>query len=75
MFVLMRIFNCALLLMLTGATTMWLRITIEPSLPPGNWHSMVTGLFLCVLWPALAWSLRSLARFDPADPYRMLWMG
>jgi hypothetical protein len=75
MFVLMRIFNCALLLMLTGATTMWLRITIELSLPSGSWHSMVTGLFVCVLWPALAWSLRSLARFDPADPYRMLWMG
>jgi hypothetical protein len=74
MFVLMRIFNCALLLMLTGAMAMWLRITIEPSLPSGNWHGVLTGLFLCV-WPALAWSLRSLARFDPADPYRMLWMG
>ena len=75
MFVLMRIFNCALLSMLTGATTMWLRITIEPSLPSGSWHGVLTALFLCVLWPALAWSLRSLARFDPADPYRMLWMG
>lgn len=75
MFVFMRIFNCALLLILTGATTMWLRITIEPLLPSGNWHGMLTGLFLCVLWPVLAWSLRSLARFDPADPYRMPWMG
>jgi hypothetical protein len=75
MFVLMRILNCALLLMLTGATTMWLRITIEPSLPLGHWHGVLNGLFLCVLWPALAWSLRSLVRFDPADPYRMLWMG
>jgi hypothetical protein len=69
----MRLLNCALLLMLTGAATIWLRIAIEPYLPPGEWHAMLTGLFLCVLWPALAWSLRSLARVDLADPCSMLW--
>jgi len=69
----MRLFNCALLVMLTGATTVWLRITIEPYLPPGEWHGMLTGLFLCVLWPGLAWSLRSLARVDPTDPCSMSW--
>jgi hypothetical protein len=69
----LRLFNCALLLMLTCAATIWLRIAIEPYLPPGEWHGMLTALFLCVLWPALAWSLRSLARVDLADPCSMLW--
>jgi hypothetical protein len=44
----LRLFNCALLLMLTCAATIWLRITIEPYLPSGEWHGMLTGLFLCV---------------------------
>jgi hypothetical protein len=69
----LRLFNCALLLMLTCAATIWLRITIEPYLPSGEWHGMLTGLFLCVLWPALAWSLRSLARVNLADPCSMPW--
>jgi hypothetical protein len=69
----LRLFNCALLLMLTCAATIWLRITIEPYLPPGEWHGMLTGLFLCVLWPALTWSLRSLARVNLADPCSMPW--
>jgi hypothetical protein len=68
-----RLLNCVLLLILTGATTMWLRTIIEPYLPPGEWHAMLTGLFICVLWPGLTWSLRSLARVDLADPDSVLW--
>lgn len=73
MLTLMRLTNCALLLLLTGIATAWLRVTIEPWLPPGEWHAMLTALFLLVLWPALAWSLRSLARVDPTNPYSMTW--
>jgi hypothetical protein len=69
----MRLANCALLLLLTGAATIWVRVTIEPYLPPGEWHAMLTAIFILVLWPSLAWSLRSLARIDPANPYSMLW--
>jgi hypothetical protein len=65
--------NCALLLLLTGAATIWLRLALEPWLPPGQWHAMLTALFILVLWPSLAWSLRSLLRIDPANPYAMLW--
>jgi hypothetical protein len=65
--------NCALLLLLTGAATIWLRVALEPWLPPGEWHAMLTALFILVLWPSVAWSLRSLARIDPANPYSMLW--
>ena len=57
----LRLFNCALLLMLTCAATIWLRIAIEPYLPPGEWHGMLTGLFLCVLWPVYFAAAPSLA--------------
>ena len=72
MIAIMRLFNWVVLLVLTGAATIWLRMVIEPCLPPGEWHALLTGLFICVLWPALVWSLRSLTRIDPADPYSML---
>jgi hypothetical protein len=31
------------------------------------------AIVIVVLWPALAWSLRSMARIDPTNPYSMLW--
>ncbi len=68
-----RLMNCALLLVLTGIATVWLRVTIEPWLPTGDWHAMLTALFVLVLWPAFAWSLRSLARVDITNPYSMMW--
>jgi hypothetical protein len=69
----MRWANCALLLLLTGIAMIWLRVEIEPCLPPGEWHAMLTPLFIFVLWPLLAWSLRSLAKVDLTNPYSMLW--
>jgi hypothetical protein len=69
----MRFLNCATLLLLTGTATVWLRVAIEPYLPPGQWHVMLNYVFIFGLWPTLAWSLRSMARIDPADPYSMLW--
>jgi hypothetical protein len=69
----MRLFNCVLLLLLTGAATLWLCSTIEPWLAPDQWDAKLTFVFICVLWPMLTWSLRSVTRTDPADPYSMLW--
>jgi hypothetical protein len=69
----MRLANCAMLLLLTGAATIWLSVAIEPYLPSGEWHVMLIALFILVLWPVLAWSLRSLARVDLSNPYSMLW--
>ena len=69
----MQLANRAMLLLLTGVATIWLRVTIEPYLPPGEWHAMLTALFIFGLWPSLAWSLRSLVRVDLTNPYSMLW--
>jgi hypothetical protein len=68
-----RLLNWALLLVLTAAATIWLRAAIDPYLPPGEWHGFLTGMFLFALWPLLVWSLRGLARFDPAKPYASWW--
>ncbi len=73
MIVFMRLTNRALLLLLTGLATAWLRVAIEPFLPPGEGHAMLTAIFMFVLWPALAWSLRSLARVDLTNPCSMMW--
>jgi succinate dehydrogenase hydrophobic anchor subunit len=69
----MRWTYCTLLLLLTGVATIWLRVAIEPYLPPGEWHAMLSALFIFVLWPLLAWSLRSLVRVDLTNPCSMLW--
>ena len=68
-----RLVHGALLLLITAAATVWLRLAIEPWLPPGECQEKLTFLFAIVLWPQLAWSLRSLTRIDPADPCSMLW--
>jgi hypothetical protein len=69
-----RYLNCTMLLLFTGAVTIWLRVVIEPCLTPGGqWQAPLTFLFVFVLWPALSWSLRSMARIDLTNPYSMLW--
>jgi hypothetical protein len=50
-----------------------LRVTIEPYLPPGHWHDLLTGLFICVLWPASVWSLRAVSMTEAADLYTLWW--
>jgi hypothetical protein len=30
-------------------------------LPAGDWHGMLSGLFVAVAWPSLTWSLRGFA--------------
>jgi hypothetical protein len=42
----------------TGLATAWLRGVVDPLLPAGDWHGMLSGLFVVVTWPSLTWSLR-----------------
>lgn len=50
-----------MLMVLTGVATAWLRGVVDPAIPPGEWHGALSGLFVVVTWPSLAWSLRALA--------------
>jgi hypothetical protein len=43
---------------LTGLATAWLHGLVDPLLPAGDWHGMLSGLFVAVTWPSLTWSLR-----------------
>jgi hypothetical protein len=60
-------------LVLTAVVVIWLRFAIEPYLPVGEWHAMLTGLFLCVLWPLSVWSLRSVRLIEASDLYTLWW--
>jgi hypothetical protein len=56
-----RVLGWALLVLLTGLATAWLRGMVDPLLPAGDWHGMLSGLFVAVTWPSLIWSLRGFA--------------
>jgi hypothetical protein len=51
----------AALMVLTGVVTAWLRGQIDPLIPPGEWHGLLSGLFVVAVWPSLTWLLRSFA--------------
>ena len=57
-----RWFGWVLLMLFTGLATAWLRGVVDPLIPAGEWHAMLSGLFVVVVWPALVWSLRPLVR-------------
>jgi hypothetical protein len=63
----------ALKLVLTLVAIIWLRSAIEPYLPPGEWHAMLTGLFICVLWPLSVWLLRSVQVLETTDLFTLWW--
>ena len=48
-----RVFGWALLMLFTGLATAWLRGVVDPLLPAGDWHGMLSGLFVAVTWPSL----------------------
>jgi hypothetical protein len=50
------------LMVVTGLVTAYLRSQIDPLVPSGQWHGLLSGMFVIVVWPALMWSLRSFAR-------------
>jgi len=49
-------------MVVTGLVTAYLRSQIDPLVPSGQWHGLLSGIFVIVVWPALMWSLRSFAR-------------
>jgi hypothetical protein len=53
----------AVVMLLTGLMTAWLCRQLDPVIPPGQWHGLLSGLFVVVAWPSLAWLLRSFARY------------
>jgi hypothetical protein len=52
----------AALMVSTGIATAVLRRLADPFIPAGDWHTLLAGLFVVVVWPALVWSLRPLVR-------------
>jgi len=41
-----RVLGWALLMLFTGLATAWLRGVVDPLLPAGDWHGMLSGLFV-----------------------------
>ncbi|WP_426534095.1 hypothetical protein [Bradyrhizobium sp. McL0615] len=68
-----RVFGWALLMLFTGLATAWLRGVVDPLLPPGDWHAMLSGLFAAVTWPSLTWSLRGFASRHLVELFSLPW--
>jgi hypothetical protein len=56
-----RVVGWVLLMLFTGLATAWLHSLVAPLLPAGDWHGMLSGLFVAVTWLSLTWSLRRFA--------------
>jgi FtsH-binding integral membrane protein len=52
----------ASLMALTGIATACLLDLVSPLFPSGDWHWLISALFVVVVWPALMWSLRPLLK-------------
>jgi hypothetical protein len=63
----------ALLMFFTGLATAWLRGPVDPLLPTGDWHRLLSGLFVVVTWPSLTWSLRGLASRHLIELFTLPW--
>ena len=50
------------LMALTGIATACLLDLVSPLIPSGDWHWLISSLFVIVVWPALMWSLRPLMK-------------
>jgi hypothetical protein len=50
------------LMSMTGIATACLLDLINPLLPPGAAHWLISSLFVVTVWPALMWSLRPLMK-------------
>ena len=61
------------LMVLTGVVTAWLRGYADSVIPAGEWHGLLSGLFVIIVWPSLMWSLRILFRHYPMGVLSLLW--
>ena len=68
-----RCFGWALLMLLTGLATAWLRGVVDPMIPAGEWHAMLSGLFVVTVWPSLTWSLRAFASHHLIELFQLPW--
>jgi hypothetical protein len=50
------------LMTLTGIATACLLDLLSPLIPSGDWHWLISSLFVVVVWPALMWLLRPLMK-------------
>ncbi|HEY2444191.1 MAG TPA: hypothetical protein VGI20_00445 [Rhizomicrobium sp.] len=50
------------LMALTGIATACLLDLVSPLIPSGDWHWLISSLFVIVVWPTLMWSLRPLMK-------------
>jgi hypothetical protein len=42
-------------------------------LPAGDWHGMLSELFVAVTWPSLTWSLRGFASHHLVELFSLPW--
>ena len=56
-----------------GAGEAWLRGVVDPMLPAGEWHGLLSGLFVVTVWPSLTWSLRSFASHHLVELFQLPW--
>ena len=68
-----RWFGWALLMLFTGLVTAWLRGVVDPLIQPGEWHAMLSSLFVVTVWPSLTWSLRSFASHHLLKLFQLPW--
>jgi hypothetical protein len=47
---------------LTGFATACLLDLVGPLIPSGDWHWLISSLFVIVVWPGLMWALRPLMK-------------
>ena len=70
-----RMIGWTMLMVLTGVATARLRGVVDPAIPPGEWHGVLSGLFVvvtCRCWPghcaplpAIWWSCWHRSGFRP----------
>ena len=72
-FTIARLLGWALLMVFTGLATAWLRAVVDPMLPAGEWHGLLSALFVVTVWPSLTWSLRSFASHHLIELFQLPW--
>jgi hypothetical protein len=49
-------------MVLSGIATSYLLELVSPLIPQGDWHWLISALFVVLVWPALMWSMRPLIK-------------
>jgi hypothetical protein len=49
-------------MLLSGIATGYLLELVSPLFPQGDWHWLMSALFVVLVWPALMWSMRPLMK-------------